>query len=126
MKIKNFENFDIVNMGFKNSNNEKHKYEIYGEYIVNKFFKDENFATDVEIQIYNNIFTIVIELHTMNLTSQTLILISKYCEFVNKNGNYEFYVEGHGEVGEDSVFGIKSSINLDSIEQIIKADKYNI
>lgn len=107
-------------------NIDKNKYEIYGEYIVNKFFKDDEFARDVKIEIYSNNITINIELFTMNLNSQTLISISKYCEFVDKNGNYQFYVEGKGDVNEDSIFGIKSSINIEYLENVLKANKYNI
>ncbi|MCK9415793.1 hypothetical protein M0Q97_03935 [Candidatus Dojkabacteria bacterium] len=116
----NIKKFEIVNFLSDQKDEDK-----YGEYIINKFFKDEEFAK-VKIKIDRHKLDVIFELSTFNLNSQKLISISKYCEFVDKIGNYQFYVEGSGDVNEDSVFGIESAININNLEKIIKVDKYNL
>jgi len=48
MNIKKFENFEIVNRVFSDPNKDENKYKLYGEYIINNFFKDDEFASDVK------------------------------------------------------------------------------
>lgn len=117
-------NFRIVNKIWSEPNKDEiNKHILYSEFIINKFFKDENLA-DLKIEIFSNNFYLNVELFTMNLNPQTFILISKYCEFIKTIGRYNIYVEK--SEGDDSIMGIESEIDTSKLEKIIKTDKYNI
>lgn len=117
-------NFRIVNKIWSELNKDEiNKHILYSEFIINKFFKDENLA-DLKIEIFSNNFYLNVELFTMNLNPQTFILISKYCEFIKTIGRYNIYVEK--SEGDDSIMGIESEIDTSKLEKIIKTDKYNI
>jgi hypothetical protein len=117
-------NFRIINKNWSEPNKDDiNKYKLYSEFIITKFFNDENLA-NLKIEIFSNNFYLNVEFFTMNLKPQTFILISKYCEFIKTIGRYNIYVEK--SEGDDSIMGIESEIDTSKLEKIIKTDKYNI
>lgn len=100
------------------------KFKLYGEYIINLYFKEEDIA-DIKIEIYSLTFYLNVEFFTMNLNPKHILLISKFCEYINTIGRYKIYVKE--SEGDDSLFGIECQIDkIDDIKKLIMAKKYNV